>query len=109
MSHGPRAYTAEEVRAKLFAQVNALVGWWANEQRAPTAREKLEGLAFSIFSTLDGATLELPPMDLVLRPHPDDQNYCVERRENWYEDGMAINSDVQLHEEYSKIYRRGEA
>lgn len=91
-----RAYTPEEVRETFLGHVRHLVSYWTQEARAPSAREKLEGLAFGIMNIFDGTT-GLPAFDIVVRPHPDDKAYHIENRENWYEPGMVIN-DCHLHE-----------
>lgn len=50
----PREYTPEEVRAMFLQHIRTLVTYWERVPQAPTAREKLEGLAFSILVTLEG-------------------------------------------------------
>lgn len=59
-------------RERLLQHVWALVDWWERESRVPDARGKLSGLAFSILSTLDGCSPEVPPM--AVRPIGEDSS-----------------------------------
>lgn len=97
MSLSPRPYTEEEAREAFLGHLRALIVSWESLPQK-TSREKLEGLAFSILSTLDGCS-RLPAMDLVLRPHETDEAYCRETGENWWLDGMVIN-ETMLHEQF---------
>ena len=63
--------------------------------------EKCNGLAFSILNIFDGTSIELPAMDIVLRPHEDDKEYLRGEGMDWFEDGMVIN-DCYLHELFYK-------
>lgn len=100
MSDEPRAYTAEEARENIISHVRTMVKYWA---RLPdkSITDRLDGLAFSILVMVDGET-DLPAMDLVLRSHPDDEEFCREEGENWYQNGQVINGDVCLHELWYK-------
>ena len=91
-----RAYTADELREGFLDHVRHLVAYWECEGRAPTAREKLEGLAFSVMNIFDGTT-GLPAFDIVAAPHPDDKPFQLDNGENWIERGTVIN-DCMLHE-----------
>ena len=92
-----RAFTKEEVRSQLFQYLFAMIDYW-DKVEGHDAAQKMEGLAFSILNVLDGTAAQFPAIDLVLRSHPDDKAYHQENDENWYEDGMAVNDDVMLHE-----------
>ena len=94
-----RAITKEEAREEFLKQVKALVAYWAEIEKE-TVIEQLDGLAFSILNIFDGSTMIFPTLDIVIRPHEDDKEYCIDVGENYYEDGMAINDDTMLHEEY---------
>lgn len=91
-----RVYTKEEVLKKFLNHIWSLIDYWDAIEKQ-TSREKLEGLAFSILNIFDGTTMDLPAMDLILRPHPDDRKFCESHDENWYEPGMCFN-DTMLHE-----------
>lgn len=92
----PRAKTAEEARKDFLDHIRHLVQYWANRPDA------LNGLAFSILSAIDGSSAALPAFTLTLDPHPDDKQYAIDNGENWYEPGVAINSDCHLHDMYYK-------
>jgi len=93
-----RAYTKEEARKKFLDQIHNTVDHWENESRAETSKEKLDGLAFSILSMIDGSTMQIPSINIVLNPHTDDKEYHQEKGTNWFEEGMIINDDCHLHE-----------
>lgn len=91
-----KAYTVEEVREKFLNYLHALVDYW-DKVNSRNSKEKMEGLIHSILVTFDGHQMEFPALDIVLRPHPDDKDYCISIHEQWFEDGMCINDDVNLH------------
>ena len=95
------AYTKEEAREMMLDHIRVMCEYWAREDRRPDIKDKLNGLAFSILTMLDGETMELPAMDIVLRPHPDDKAYHQSNGEKWFKDGMVIN-DAPLHELFYK-------
>lgn len=94
----PRAYTKEEVQGFLLSHLSSLVDYWDTAKEAGSQKERLGGLAFSILAVIDGASICLPAIDLVLRPHPDGKKYHQDQDEDWFEDGMVINKDVSLHD-----------
>jgi len=101
----PRPYTQEEVRDRLLDHLRALAKYWADlpdidprTGEVLTHKSRCDGLIFSVLSTLDGCSFELPAMALVLRPHPDDAVFQHENGDNWFEPGMEI--DDMLHELY---------
>lgn len=96
MSDEPRTYTAEEAREHVLGHMHVLVKYWAKLPDKSMA-DRLDGLAFSFLTMIDGAT-GLPAMDLVLRPHHNDEEFHREEDENWYQDGQVVNGNVCLHE-----------
>lgn len=100
MNKSPRPYTKKEVKEMLLKQIHVRCEYWAKESRTTNTLEKLQGLAFSILVLLDGDSLELPKMDLVLRPHPSDKEFCEKEWRNWFKDGMIINADSLLHDDF---------
>lgn len=74
-------YTTEETAALLMQHVRHMITYW--DSRAMTNREKLEGLAFSIFSALDGSNVNLPAFIVAPDPHPEDQAWHQGRGERW--------------------------
>jgi hypothetical protein len=83
----PREYTLDETRDLLMRQFRDLILYWENESRAPTIHEKLEGLVWSILTTLDGNTLPVPCFIVSPYPHPADKEYHKNRGENWFPEG----------------------
>ena len=96
-----RAYTKEEVRTRLLGYFKELAQYWAR-QGDITDLAKCEGAIFSVLVALDGESMELPAFDVVLRPHPEDKDYHISEGKNWYEDGMIINENYSLHDEFCK-------
>jgi hypothetical protein len=94
-----RAKTAEEVREEFLGHIRHLAFYWSRTAGL-SPRERCDGLAFSILNIFDG-TSPLPAIDLVLAPHPDDEQYHRANNEDWYEPGQVIN-DCYLHELYLK-------
>lgn len=94
-----RAKTEDEARAEFLGVIRQLVLYWATHGVGGT-RERLNGLAFSILNIFDGTSSGLPAIDLVLRPHPNDEAFCRDEGENWYQNGQVINSNVMLHDEW---------
>lgn len=78
----PRQYTTDEVREKLLSYVRGLVDYWDKTDRP--RKESLSGLAFSILSTLDGGSVEVPGFVVAPSPHESDEEYHRQRGENWY-------------------------
>jgi hypothetical protein len=95
----PRAYTADEVRLDFLDHVRCMTRYWDTVQNGGSQLKRLEGLAFSILTAIDGCS-GVPGFDLVVRPHEDDKAYHIAEGQNYYEDGMVINSDSMMHEEF---------
>lgn len=79
-----REYTPEEVREKFLKTVWGQIEYWENEKRSPSSREKLEGLAHSIFALIDGKVAFTPAFILAPLPHKDDKDYLRQQGENFY-------------------------
>lgn len=91
-------YTKEEMKAMFLQNAKVQARYW--DMQNCSSKEKLDGLLHSIFCMIDGVSGGFPcSIELVLRPHPDDKQYCIDNDEQWVEDGMCINDDVYLHEE----------
>lgn len=75
--------------------------YWGNCAKNP--KEAADGAIFSMLNLIDGSRMEMPAMDLVLRPHPEDKAYCIDAEEDYFEDGMVINDETMLHEEYCAV------
>lgn len=95
-----KAYTKEQVQEMILSHLHEVARYWAT-QTGGSCEEKINGAMFSVLTMLDGAT-NLPAMDIVLRPHQDDREYCLKCGENYFEDRMVINDDVMLHEMWAE-------
>lgn len=86
-----KEFTEEEVREKFLRKVNRLVTYWLNENSQPDVKEKLEGLAFSILSMIDGSQLDLPGFILAPLPAEEDKDYCIENGEDYFPQNHSSN------------------
>lgn len=91
------AHTVDEVKEQLISSIRNICHYWANLPNKSDI-DRCEGVAFSILNIIDGTSAGLPSMDLVLRPHPDDMQFNLDNGDNYYEDGMVVNSDCYLHD-----------
>lgn len=89
-----REKTITEVQQDLIDHIWDLIEYWEKESRAKTPRDKLEGLAHSILSTLDGCSMNLPRFAIIPNPHPDDKQYYIENGEDWYPDNVDIGGEL---------------
>jgi hypothetical protein len=61
-----------------------MIEYWAKEERAPTARAKMQGVVHSLLSTIDGSNATLPSFILAPMPHDSDKAYRVANEENYF-------------------------
>ncbi len=96
----PRPYTEEEATCILMDKIWRCIEHWEMESRAPSPREKMEGLAYSILTILDGESLGMPGVQLnvQLTPHPSDEQYLKSQGENWFPQGMVLRT--ALHDAF---------
>jgi hypothetical protein len=87
----------------LLRHISALVDWWNQEERAPSAAEKLEGLAFSIMVALDGYAGALPRFIITTSPHESDKEYNQTNGNNWWPVGADIGP---LHEHWHSVRKQ---
>ena len=114
MGNEPREFTEDEVRDRFLTQVWVNIDYWdgAYDQIVAdkSCREKLEGLAFSLLSMLDGCSVALPSFTVAPMPHPEDRDYHQEQGENWWPENH--NADVKcdiggcLHDLFHKADSR---
>jgi hypothetical protein len=95
-----RSFTVDEARQTFLKLLRDKAEYWGALPEK-TVKERLDGLCFSILAMIDGSSLGLPAMDIVLRPHPEDKPFALENDEDYWEDGMVINNTM-LHEEWHK-------
>lgn len=99
----PRAWTEEECRDMFLRHVAVLVRYW-HDLPAPATRtvlDRMNGLAFSILSTIDGSSMEVPAFALTPAPHPDDAGYHRINGDNWWPDDVDIAGG--LHEVWHRF------
>lgn len=101
--------TKEEARYLFMKHISSLVDYWHKDTRETDPLRKLEGLAFSILSTIDGSSVGLPMYQLVPSPaSEDDIQYAKEHGFDYYpKEPMDITDDQALHEIFYE-YRRNE-
>ena len=114
----PRQLTVEEMREFLLRHVWALIQYWGSHDNAviqqPKAEaERLQGLAFSILTMLDGESLEIPGFLLIPNVAAEDKEYYEKRGECWWPpskdgDEIALSVDVggALHEQFHNVGRK---
>lgn len=89
----------EELIEEFIDHIHSLIDYWENEERSPTSKEKLEGLAFSILVTLDGGS-DIGGYKLMPCSYPEDAVFEV------YEDRKfsPVDYDIAgyLHERFYK-------
>ena len=89
--------TEQEMKEEFIEHLRGMVDYWEKEERTPTSRAKLEGLAFSILATLDGDDAALPGYQLMpLASSEEDKQYLETRGEKYYPGGIDISGN--LHE-----------
>jgi hypothetical protein len=94
-----RSFTKGEVRQKFLDCIKDTGRYWLRVQKENKydTKRTIEGFLFSIYVLFDGGG-DMPAFDIVVRPHSDDKQYCIDNDKNYYEDGMCINDDCCLHE-----------
>lgn len=101
-----REYTEEEVRQQFLDHVRHLVNYWDKESRVANQKERLNGLAFSILSAIDGCSASLPSFILAPLPHEDDKQYHIDNGDNYYPENhkLDIKCDIagDLNENFYK-------
>ncbi len=93
----------EEASERVMNHFAMMSAYWASLPDK-TSLERCNGLAFSILSMLDGCSMALPRIELVVRPHPDDQSFAQQNKEDWFIDGQVL--DDVTHEAWSKFERQ---
>ena len=97
-------YTQDEIREQFLEHIRMLVKYWGNLENR-TTEGKLDGLAFSILSMIDGSTM-LPQFIVAPNSHPDDKQYYIENGEPYYPDNSDLdilgNISGSLHDSYYK-------
>ena len=98
--------TEAEVRERLLRKIWAIIDYWDKETRVSTTREKLEGLAFSILSTLDGSDITLPAFIVAPDPHPDDREYRQQHGDDWFPENHTADIKCDLSGSLHELFRK---
>jgi len=103
-----REYTLTEVTDHFLSYIRQLI-FMQNKEIYKTDVEKMEAVAFSILSAIDGCSASLPAFILAPYPHEDDKKYSQEEGKKWYPQNheSIVNCDIagSLHEKFNN-YRR---
>ena len=86
----PTNYTADEIREIFLRQVWGMIDYWENHPLVESFHERMVGLAFSIFTILDGETAGMPGFIVSPNPHPSDRQYHIDRSEKWFPPDLDI-------------------
>lgn len=90
-------YTDKEFRENFIEKILSLVDYWETVEGKgnKTTKDRLEGLAFSILSTMDGSG-DLPRFIVAPNPHMDDKEYHKDQDESWYVENFKsdVNCDI---------------
>lgn len=96
--HHTKGISKKTALSMFIEEALGVAAYWGKEAKTP--EDAADGAVFSLLSLIDGCKMDMPLMDIVLRPHPDDKAYCIDNDEDYFIDGMCINDEVMLHEEY---------
>jgi hypothetical protein len=114
MTRQNKQITEEEGQYLLMRHLVGLIDYWDRESRAPTARDKLEGLMHSTLATLDGSAGGLPGYAIVPMESPEDLEFANEKGYDYYPvfhpndlPGEVYDVGGSLHERMYQ-YVRGE-
>lgn len=101
-----REYTKTEMREKFLNSVRNITEYWATtelDSENDNVKYRCEGVAFSLMVLLDGGSGGSPGYLIISTTHPDDKEYHIKRKENYYPDttNEMENADIgdALHEE----------
>jgi hypothetical protein len=112
----PREFTEDECRERFLRRIWDLIDYYLRETRRAEVEQKLEGLAFSILSILDGASIQMPGFAVVPKGCSDDSVYHRVHGEDWWpynrpEAMGAIKCDLSgsLHDLFYKFRPGGKS
>jgi len=92
-----REYNENEFREKFINKILGAIDYWSTVEGIGNkhTKDRLEGLAFSILSIMDGSS-DLPQFVVAPNPHMDDKEYHKDIDENWYAENHQneINCDI---------------
>lgn len=98
--------TEQQIRDRFLDHVWAMIDHCEKESRRETVREKLELLAFSILTAIDGEAAALPGFIFAPLPHKDDKAFCKSEGEDYYPQNHKIEYKIKadiagcLHDQF---------
>jgi hypothetical protein len=101
----PREKTTEEIRKEFLCYIKNSVDYWDQIPNL-TPKAKLDGVAHSILTMLDGMSNSICGFELIPSTHKDDKAYHKAEGTNWYPQNnkaIDIRENVMLHEEYRRM------
>lgn len=98
----PKPKTKEEIQKEIVEHFDGVARYWSGLENMSNI-ERCRGVVFSILVAFDGMSMGLPAMDIVMRPHPEDREYCIEEGVDWYPQQLTVNDDVMLHDLYTEL------
>jgi len=102
-------YSTDEIKEQVLDHIRTMVKYWNNLEgkNAPkTVEDRLDGLAFSFLTMLDGCCMDLPGFLVVPHPHESDKDYHIDNEEKYYPENhhVEVYGDIagSLHESFHK-------
>ena len=95
-----RELTEDEVQLRFLDHVRALADYWNTVE---TDSNRVEGVAMSILSLLDGEYLNLPGFVVSPCPDPEDKAFHMANGEDWFPAPPDADCDIGggcLHERF---------
>jgi hypothetical protein len=112
----PREYTSEEIREQFFDHIDRLIEYWGSDDvKHRNTQERLEGLAFSFLTMLDGAPVNmLGGFRVFPNCHGGDPEYLKDQGENWWppnegESNLRGEITTMFHEAWCARDRKNKA
>ncbi len=96
--------TEKQVRDQLLEHFWDIITHWEKSDGAPTTRDKLAGVVFSVLAALDGSSINIPRFIVAPSPHEEDKGYRTERGEDYFPENndfeVVCNLGGSLHEHW---------
>jgi hypothetical protein len=101
------AYTTDEIRQNFLREIRRKVKYWAAVDDKNT-NERLDGLAFSILSMLDGGVDNIPPFIVTPISSEEKRIDAIQNGQKYYvgTNSNMVTNDIAgiLHEQYYNKY-----
>jgi len=90
-------YDSEEIKEQFLSHIRDSAHYWntiEGDDAPKTTKDRLDGLAFSICTMLDGCT-HLPEFMVVPLPHESDKKYHINNKEKYYLENHHVENLIQ--------------